>query len=70
MTTNLWDQAVLVDWYVDKLLSTLIVGKLALCHRPIPSLTNLRCALSCRAGQKNENWRMSMAIHKDPMRKI
>jgi hypothetical protein len=30
-------------------------------------MTNLRRALSSRAGQRNQNWRMSIAIHRDRM---
>ncbi|MDH0117777.1 hypothetical protein N7379_25165, partial [Rhizobium pusense] len=44
----------------------LIFEKFALCHRPTPLTTNLCEALSSRTGQKNQNWRMSTAIHRDP----
>ncbi|WP_312418414.1 hypothetical protein [Shinella sp.] len=64
------DQAVLVDWDIDKLPSIWIFEKLALCHRPTPFMTNLREALSSRAGQRNQNWRMSMAIHRDRMLQV
>ncbi|MCZ7977018.1 hypothetical protein O9X80_21200, partial [Agrobacterium salinitolerans] len=56
-----------VDWYVDKLPAILIFKKLALCHRPTPLMSNLLEALSSRAGQRNQNWRMSVAIHRDRM---
>lgn len=61
------DEAVLVDWDIEELPSILIFEKLALCHRPTPLTTNLREALSSRVRQRNQNWRMSTAIHRDRM---
>jgi hypothetical protein len=55
MTTKVSDKAILVHWYVEELPSILIFEKLALSHRPTPSTTNLREALSSRVEQRNQN---------------
>ena len=47
------DQAVLIDWYVEKLPSILLFEKLPLCH--LPSLYTAIWLKRCRVGQMRKS---------------
>ncbi len=47
------DQAILVGWYIENLLSIMNFEKLPFCHRPTPA-TNLPGALSSRTDEETK----------------